>query len=534
MTRGRKFTIAGLLAAGLTSLPLVASAAEYDGEAQVLEGLVVVVSAEEVIIDLGRDHGLPQSAVVQFYRRLEVTHPVTDAVIVDRFPIGAVNLAEVGRYLSIVRRVDRLSRNPVVGDFVVYEPQALEAEAAHGVVDVRSGPDDEPPDVIAAATAFRATLGQSLPERILIWEIFLHDYPDSPLVPTVASELAWLRRTLIDERDDTAPQSSPSSSRLEAHTSIPAERFSDEPLWVAAAVIDRERVEAIRVLVRRVGDPTWVTLPMFPEGDHNWAVDIGPEWREPGQLELFVEAARTDGELELLAGSASHPRTIALQRRPVDTEITRGRSRASLVFDVVDFDSGPSDDLFIRFESDYRYLIDLGVLRAFRIGVGIFDGAGASLERLESGGPSEHRSLNYGFAEIEVSGIELVGLSWRVSAGNSQREVNEQFGDFFGQRLELRIGEEEATRLELGFALTDEIGNEAWMELHLHEVESLPMTASVVVSDLPVGADLGVSLNYGIGYQITDWLAVSSRFGLNARTINHFGFTGGLGTVLTW
>jgi hypothetical protein len=43
-----------------------------------------------------------------------------------------------------------------------------------------------------------------------------------------------------------------------------------------------------------------------------------------------------------------------------------------------------------------------------------------------------------------------------------------------------------------------------------------------------------VSLNYRLGWQALDWLAIAASTGLNARTINDFGFTGGIGTIFDW
>ncbi len=89
-------------------VPGVAWADEPVVEAFIVEGVVVRVDATEVVVDLGRDQGVPPDAVVQFYRRLEVTHSVTGEAMVDRFPIGHTRLSQVGALLSIARDLDAL------------------------------------------------------------------------------------------------------------------------------------------------------------------------------------------------------------------------------------------------------------------------------------------------------------------------------------------------------------------------------------------------------------------------------------------
>ena len=111
-------TAAGLLVAIIVG----AAPALADQSPTVVEGVVVQADHAELVIDLGRDHGLPIDAELQLYRRLEVIHPVSGDVLVDRFPIGPVRLTQVGRVMSIAAPDGGLTRLPTVGDFAVYEP----------------------------------------------------------------------------------------------------------------------------------------------------------------------------------------------------------------------------------------------------------------------------------------------------------------------------------------------------------------------------------------------------------------------------
>ncbi|MBM4320789.1 MAG: hypothetical protein FJ125_12765, partial [Deltaproteobacteria bacterium] len=115
----------------LAALPATAAAAGPGEEKKpmVVEGTVVQLEDNELVVDLGREQGLPGDAVVQLYRRLEVTHPLTKKVLVDRFPLGKIRLSEVGSLLSIARNIEGLSRPPKAGDFVVFEPRPVQPVA---------------------------------------------------------------------------------------------------------------------------------------------------------------------------------------------------------------------------------------------------------------------------------------------------------------------------------------------------------------------------------------------------------------------
>ena len=78
------------------------------------------------------------------------------------------------------------------------------------------------------------------------------------------------------------------------------------------------------------------------------------------------------------------------------------------------------------------------------------------------------------------------------------------------------------------------LGSRAFTEMHIETFERVPLAAAVTVTNLPVDGDLGLQLDLRAGYRVFDWLAVNALAGWNARTINHYGFTGGGGLTLNW
>lgn len=497
-------------------------------EEEALEGVVVNIDSGEVVVDLGREHGLPSQAEIQLYRRLEVVHPVTGEVLVDRFPIGGVALDQVGQVLSIAHANGGLSRLPAVGDFAVFEPVGVRADTQDAT------PVEWGPERVAIEEGFRGTLGRSLTDRIATWETYIRDFPDSPYINEVGAELVWLRQLLAEQRAAVVSAEPPPPPRLRGHLSCPALSTAGRDIDTSVSIANAEDVEAVRLLARRAGEINFVTIPMEPGGDTNWRAHFSQDWTQPGTIELYAEAVQTDGELTLIAGSASRPVAIVLEEATQDAPETRDRSSATVAVDYVDFNSGPADDHYLRVEADVRYLLTIPLLHSFRIGAGVFQGEGASVQTLANDGPTRIRNVNYGFAELEMGLADAFGLAFRLSVGNSQSGADERFSSTLGTGVRMRIGHSGRTRLEIGGSLLEEVGNEAWTEVFLEAIERVPMSASVVVTNLPVGEDVGVSLNYSVGWRATDWLTLAIRTGANARTIDHFGFTGGLSTAIEW
>ena len=491
------------------------------------EGVIVQREGDEIVIDLGSKDGLRRGTTVAVYRRLEVVHPITKKKIEDRFPIGMLQLDEVGENLSIVRDWAPLERDPEAGDFVVFDvpPTPTPTRAPEGA--------DKPGDSFDAA--FRETLGRSLHDRVETWQAFLRRNPDSPWTEHVNLELRWLRATISGgqgEQEETPP---PPELRVDGVVAMPGAVEVGSPIVVDVSAWHPDRVDRIRVNYRRVGDPTHRVLELQRSGDYNWSGELPADVASDAtQLEYFAETIRRDGQLERTAVDSA---PIVDIRRPAPDPLgPQDRSRAMVVADYVNFSAGKAQDEYSRFEANYRYAVDTWILSGFSAGVGVFRGAGASLAALNAGEPARASLLSYGFAQVDLQLVEYVGINARALVGNNQQlgPADSVFEDAFGLRGEMWFGQQEGTQLRAGAAFTDTIGAEAWVTLDIAAIERVPMSGEVVVTNLPVGEDLGVSLNYGAGWAFTDWFSLLGRVGWNARTISHHGPTAGIGTLFQW
>lgn len=507
-------------------------------------GTIVRVGDGELFIDLGTDAGLEAGATIEVFRRIEIRHPVTGKIIVDRFPIGTATISEAGRLLSIVDDYEDLRPPPRVGDLFDYgaprsprrptPPTPGPGAPTTPVTPAASAEAPAAPDPILRV--FELTLGLPLRDRITLWEEWAVANPRSPRLAAVREEIASLNRLLASST--TAASARPAAPKpaqaLTARYAIPREASPDQPIELYVAVLEQERVAALRLLARRFGEPTYTLIPLAPDGRLGARATLTDPWRAPGVLEVRIEATTLDGKTEVLTGPSDQRLTITNVERDLVDE--RDRSRASARFDWVSFWTGRDDDQFIRFETDFRYRLGDKFLEAFRMGVGLFKGRGGATELLDAGTiEGEERSINYGFAEVELNVHRLFGLAGRLLVGTFQStDRDEPLSSAFGVAVEARVGEADKTRLYGGLQATEYIGREFWLRVAIEEVEGWPMEASVVVSDLPVGADYGVSLGYGVSWQATELFALALRVGWNARTINHSGFSAGTGVVLTW
>lgn len=530
-----------------TLVCFAASAAFAANESKPVEGSVVEISNDELIVDIGDDQGVPSQAVVLIYRRLEVTHPVTKDTMVDRFLIGTLQLNQVGSVLSISRDYKRLSRSPKVGDFIVYLPDGAQRQ------EKKPEPENESPataenvelvdsDKVAVEELFFSTLGQPITRRIDLYMDFLKSNPDNTYAEDVQVELSWMRQRLDEERRlaeeravqkeaaKSAAASRESEQKVKGESTAPGRVAVNRAAPIVATFANPENLKEARAYVRTRGAPRFDEVAMKAYGGHAWRADLpAPYTAEPMEIEYFVEAVRTDGQLEQ-AGSG----LVEVYEPPRDPAPVDNRSRARVESEFVDFKMGEGVDQYWRMEADYRYELDQPWLHGFRAGAGIFDGEGASVSAIAAGSETRSLSLAYGFAEMDWAAGRYFGTGVAVMLGNRQGDTLNTFKSSFGLRAFMRLGPENGTQLQSGLSLIGGLGSEAWINLDLLEVDRVPMRAEVVVTNLPVGEDLGVSLKAGAGYQLTDAVSVMGHIAWNARTINHHGPGAGASLNINW
>lgn len=511
-----------------------------------VEGVVVKVADGEVVIDLGRATGLPEGEPIALYRRMVVQHPITGATIEDRFPIGAVQPAQVGELLTIIRDTGELERAPVPGDFAVYHPPAAVTPTPPLAAAPSPAPGAAPntaappvaPDTAALRAVFEQSLAQSLPQRIALYESFIEAFPQSSHAARVGRELVSLR-TMLGQIRDTAP--APATETIADADGLTVRHLTPRPIVVgetfevAIAIVETERVAEVRLLTARQGAEAWQTRPMARDGDYYYRATVpGALLAEPGVVHYVVEVVRPDGRLESVAGQHGRPIALRVDGLPPGRQ-PPGDSQLDLMARYVDFNSGgEATDAYFQFESTFTYALALWIIRAVRVGVGVIDGEGGETDLIDVGAPTRTISLNYAFAEAEIEIGEWVGVAARLIGGNRQSADDDPAERMRGVEARLRLGRFDETRVVAGVSALDVLGAKGFLDMYIEVFDRLPMRAGVVVTNLPVDADIGVQLDYQIGWRFTDLITAHAQVGWNARTINHYGFTGGGGLTLAW
>lgn len=533
-----------MLALVLWAAPLNPSGAAPAGNRPAvapIEGVVVKVAEGEVVIDLGSARGVPPEGRIELYRRMVVEHPITKKTIEDRFPIGAVVPAQVGSLLSIIRDVEGLQRPPVPGDFAVYRPPVTLAppkpvEPARGPAR-EARPVARAPDAAALDATFAESLGRSLPDRIALYEAWLAAFPESDLRPGVGAELAALRTLLNQVREGQAappPEPEDSDGLTVRHQPL-RPVIVGERVEVAIALIETDRAEQVRLLSARDPDETWTVQRMVADGDYYFRAALPPDQLgRPGEVRYVVEVVRPDGRLVPVVGESGSPEVLSVQPRPPGDD-PPGDSHLEVLARQVDFNTvGEAVDRYFHFEAAYSYALNWHSLRAVRVGVGVIDGEGGPTESIDTGGETRSVLLNYAFGELEIELSQWVGLAARLTGGNHQSGDDDPRSAMVGSEFRLRLGRFDETRFVAGISVLDVLGVQGFLDARIEVFERLPMRLGVVVTNLPVDADLGVQIEYSVGYRVFDWLTLMAQTGWNARTINHYGFTGGGGLALDW
>jgi hypothetical protein len=303
-----------------------------------------------------------------------------------------------------------------------------------------------------------------------------------------------------------------------------------EPLAVAVATLQGPPPRAALLNWRPFGSPTFKTVHLTADGEGYFRGRVPPEGAtEPG-LEYYVELVDAAGDTQLASGSPKEPLPVEIRippgQEPVDK---RDRSRVRLRNEFVDFNRFVGNDSYNLTEGDFLYRV-YGFIHSVRVGFGIYQGFGTPKALLDEGFSEATRPIGYtyGFGEVELRLHESVSLLLKASAGVTRIGLRNGFEG------RVRLGSETGTSLVVGGATTADIGQRGNIELAWNAVQGWPMSAEVIVTNEPIGEDLGVRLVYTVGRSVTPWLDVQGRVGYQLRDINHSGLSFGLGTTFHW
>src|SRR5262249_49544057 len=107
-----------------------AAAPRPPGPSTEVEGAVLAIQGDDLVVDLGSARGATDGATVEIWRPIKLKHPVTGKVLTDRFRIGTLELTQVRTTMALARATAAPARPPAVGDVVVLSVAAAPAAPA--------------------------------------------------------------------------------------------------------------------------------------------------------------------------------------------------------------------------------------------------------------------------------------------------------------------------------------------------------------------------------------------------------------------
>lgn len=547
----RTIALAALLAAGMPGL----------AHAREVEGLVMSLDQEMVVLDVGSSHGLKNGDLVEVWRPIKLKHPVTGKTIVDRFRIGRVRITQARPNVSIARPDGDFERPIAAGDIVLLSEQPLpipekpaEKPAAPPPAAtttttttttttkvptvVAPPPDPEVGRIDALLTSLR---GATPERRIAAYKKFVLEHPRNPHVELLWNEALDLESLVARQREEA--ERAASTPRLVAFQP-PRTAPANAPLTIA---VETKNARSAVLHVRREGEPSFRSMPMRDARNGYFLGTIPEASMKEGKLEYFVEASGSRGEMLAVAGSAAQPLSVSAENPiPPDTttrQKTRSIVTASLLTDYASFDARSSDDMMWQTEGQLGIrLRDVG-LRAVRSGFGVYRGKGGTLEQLDELGLSGRSvGLTYGYVEAETAFAPTFAIVTRGIVGLREEGVSGGAQGFF------RIGSDRKTNILFGGEILGGIGVRGITQIELAPFPRVPVVLRSEVTNQPAGVsrqnvgpatstgqgEVGVRSIVQVGYRLLPNLVLAGRVSFQARTINHAGPGGGAAVMYEW
>ncbi len=532
--RKRRFVIV----AALLALAQPARAESAPPSLRTPDATVLALDAGELVLDIGAARGVKEGQRVELWRPLKLKHPVTGQVLADRFRIGTVRLVQVQAHLSLGRIEGELARAPAVGDTILVPeapkpvapaPAATTTTSAQlpAPAGQKATPYDAPtketqvviedPEGRALADLVASLHGQGPAARADAYAKFLETHPNSRFAAALREEIEALRR--LAKQVAPFERSEPALSRLKPGT---AQEYAVE--------LDARFTGAV-VHVRRRGATAYRSIPMKSIGARYWAATLpGDAIGEPG-MEYFAEGVTAEGRAVEIIGSATQPRDVVVDPRPVTGKNPDTLAQVALQSEYASFNTKKANDWLFQTEGSFAWrLRDEGV-RAVRSGFGVLRGKGGSLRDLdELGRDPSNVGLTYGYLEAEIAPTSTFALIGRPILGLRERGVAGGAQGFF------RVGNDLRTNLVVGGEVLGGVGLRGIVQLEWKTLPRVPITFRTEVTNQPAGegSDVGARAIVQVGYQFVKDLTVAARGSYQGRTINHAGPGAGLAVSYQW
>ncbi len=515
------------------------------------DATVVAIDSGELVVDIGATRGVRDGDVLELWRPVRLRHPVTGAMLVDRFRIGSLRLTQVRSALSLSVVEGAVSRPPATGDVVVLQERG--GAGPVGVVKATTpvtAKGSVPGTATATATAEKpaekttegttpttpttptiapvdgdaralgemmtALTGSDPAHRALAYETFALSHPRSRFARVLREEVEALRAPAHSEK--TYQWSAPRLDRVRA----------GEPQSFAVE-LDPAFVGAV-VHVRHKGAAGYRSLPMENVGPRYWAATLPGDAITDGGMEYFVEGVPKESAAVAVIGTAATPRDVVVEALPGAPRPPGTLAQVSLQSEYASFNTKRANDYVWQTEGSVGWRLHDEGIRAIRSGFGVLRGEGGPLVALDELGQAPTKvGLTYGYVEAEFAPSHSYAFIARPILGLRERGITG------GALAFVRIGNDLTTNLSVGGEVLGSVGQRGIVQLDWRTIKRVPVVLRTEVTNMPAGSsDVGARAIAQVGYQLTNELVAAVRGSYQGRTINHAGPGAGLAVSYQW
>lgn len=522
-----------------------------------LQGWVLALDGNDVVIDLGTKAGAALGDTLELWRPIKVKHPVTGKLVTDRFLIGRIRITQARDVVSLARPDGALLRDVAVSDVVILKrtvvakakpsapPDKSTPAPSASVVPMGPPPIDSTltppspadPETEALSELFTELSGAPPELRAKRYEAFAAAWPKGKYAKVLREEAAALRASVKD------PVKGDATSKSYGH---PREVLAGTPLTFGIEVAGH--VVGAVLHVRGADETTFATLPMKPAGAGYFRVEVPASQLRPPHVSYFVEAVLPSGTAVAVEGTSVEPHRIEV----VDTRpgaVAAYERVFSLWTDYADYNRLRGNDYAWQTEGFFGLRFGDTGLRAARSGFGVYKGVGGSIQDLDKSVPAKTPravGLTYGYIEGEAGLSPFWGLVGRLVLGLGKEGVTG------GVQAFVRIGNDKRTNMLLGGEFLGGIGLRGIAHFELAVFPRVPISLRAEVTNQPAGtspsyssvgydpniaygtADVGVRFVGQVGYRITPAFTLHVRGSYQARNIYHGGPGFGGGATIAW
>lgn len=527
-----------------------------------VEGIVLALDGEQLVLDVGEDKGGTVGLTVEVWRPVQLKHPVTGAVVRDRYRLGSLTLVQVRKTMALADTMGTLFRPPAVGDVVILRrahgpgrPESSPGSAKPLETPEQPPTAERPPAPVGAvgdassqglAALFDDLNQLSLSERIAKLERFARSRASGRFSEALLEEAAMLRKLLQSPEEAakvSALASPPKMKPFMRSFAAPMEVMEGQPLQLTVELSDNATGAVLHL--RPKGRAGYDSLPMENIGHGYYSLTISPERLEADQMDYFIEVTDADGEATAVGARADNPGGFLVQRILDGQDRKQRRMNAVLWTDYADFNRLRGNDRIWQTEGYFGVRFQTLGIRALRTGFGVLRGVSGSVEELDRKDnplPGREVGLTYGYVELEVGLWKSFSMLGRTVIGLVDDGLTG------GGQLFVRFGSDLETNLLIGGEVLGGVGLRTVAQLELNVFEKVPMLLRAETTTQPAGgtpskADTDVALRESergtrlivqAGYRVLPGVAISARASVQSRTIYHSGPGFGGGLSYTW